>query len=411
MASIVLRIDDKVKNGMASVRLRISHNHTSAWYKTGVMIEPSCFQSASVYDPVNKKAYMASEKRSRLLDVVRKWDDGLIDLQRAEGGDEQIARMTATELRDYIYGSRVQVRKASEMVKKRKKGKSDDFMDWFDKYAQSRNSDRTKEHVAYVWRLLLQYITARSLRELTFADITYERMTDIKAWLKQTNRGEQARFKLESYVRAAYREGQRMGMCDRAHDPFLDYRIERVPEKDIVTISREQVRELMEYNKRPGLQRAKDVLLASFYLCGANFMDMYDMREPVNGEVSFVRHKVQRRTQKETRIHVEPELAAIVCRYGGEGRLLNFTANMRSLQYNLNDNYRELSKELGFKVNMEIIRRTWATLAAEIECPDAVIDMCMGHVARSVNSRFYVKPNWERVAKWNRKVIDHVLSA
>ena len=70
-----------------------------------------------------------------------------------------------------------------------------------------------------------------------------------------------------------------------------------------------------------------------------------------------------------------------------------------------------MSKELGFDVTMAKIRRTWATLAAEIECPDAVIDMCMGHVAKTVNSRFYVKPNWERAAKWNRKVIDYVLAA
>ena len=412
MASIVLRLENRVRNGMSPVRLRISHQHTSAWYQTGVLIEPSCFQDGSVYDPVSKKAYMAAEKRARLLDVVRLWDDGLLELQRAEGGEEQIARMNATELRDYIYGSRVCVRKeASDMVKKRKMDAGCDFLSWFDKYGQSRNSERTREHYAYVWRVLCEYISARNLRELTFTDINYARLMDLKAWLRNRRSGEQTRFKVESYVRAAYREGQRMGLCERAHDPFFDYRIERVPEKDIVTISREQVKELMEYDKRPGLQRAKDVLLTSFYLCGANFVDLYEMCEPVNGSVSFVRHKVQRRTHKETCIRVEPELAKIVERYGGDGRLLNFTAGMRSLQYNLDDNYRALSKELGFKVNMEIIRRTWATLAAEIECPDAVIDMCMGHVAKSINSRFYVKPNWERAAKWNRRVIDYVLSA
>ena len=412
MASIVLRIDERVsKNGMCPVRVRISHRHTAAWYATGVLLEPSCFQADSIYDPVSKKAYMASEKRALLKAIVSKWDDGMFELGRSEGGEEQIAQMNATELRDYIFGEKVKKVQAVELVTKRKKVGSDDFMDWFDKYGQCRRSLRTQEHYAYVWRVLYEYINARGLRDLRFADINYARLTDMKAWLRTRRSGEDTRFKVESYVRAAYREGLRMGKCDRALDPFYDYKIERVPEKDIETISREQVKALIEYDKRPGLQRAKDVLLASFYLCGANFVDLYDMSMPTDGSVSFVRSKVSGHTQKATCIRVEPELKRIIDQYGGDGRLLNFTANIRTLQCNLNDNYRELSKELGFKVNMAMIRRTWATLAAEIECPDAVIDMCMGHVARTVNSRFYVKPNWERAAKWNRRVIDYVLSA
>ena len=412
MASIVLRIDERVsKNGMSPVRVRISHRHTAAWYATGVLLEPSCFQSESIYEPVSKKAYMAAEKRALLKAIVGKWDDGMFELERAEGGEEQIAQMNATELRDYIFGEKVKKVQAVELVTKRKKTGSDDFMDWFDKYGQGRRSERTREHFAYVWRVIYEYMMARGLRDLRFADINYARLSDMKTWLRNRTSGEHTRFKVESYVRAAFREGLRMGMCDRSLDPYFDYKIERVPEHDIETISREQVKMLMEYDKRPGLQRAKEVLLTSFYLCGANFVDLYDMRAPENGSVSFVRSKVSGRTQKETCIRVEPELVEIVDRYGGDGRLLNFTANMRTLQCNLNDNYRELSKDLGFKVNMEIIRRTWATLAAEIECPDAVIDMCMGHVARTVNSRFYVKPNWERAANWNRKVIYYVLTA
>ena len=181
-----------------------------------------------------------------------------------------------------------------------------------------------------------------------------------------------------------------------------------MPEKDIETITREQVKALMEYDKRPGLVRARDVLVASFLLCGVNFVDLYAMPMPVDGSVSFVRSKVSGHTQKATCIRVEPELERIIERYCGDGRLMNFTANMRTLQCNLNDNYRELSKELGFKVNMAMIRRTWATLAAEIECPDAVIDMCMGHIPQTVNRKHYVKPNWDNAAKWNRRVIDYV---
>ena len=91
--------------------------------------------------------------------------------------------------------------------------------------------------------------------------------------------------------------------------------------------------------------------------------------------------------------------------------MFNFTASCRNLHYRLDNNFVELSKELGFKVNLAIIRRTWATLAAEIECPDTVINHSMGHIVRTVNARFYERYDWSRTAKWNRKVIDYVLNA
>lgn len=406
MASIVLRLDERInKNGMSPVRVRISHQHTAAWYQTGVMVEPSCFQRDSVYDPVSKKAYMAAEKREQLAAIVRRWDEGLFELQRADDG-LQLENMTAKELRDYIYGTHARKKK----VVRRKVNMSDDFLSWFDSYGQSRASDRTREHFAYVWRILYAYKQDRGISVLTFADITYERLTDLKQWVRQSGRGEPTRFKIESYVRAAYREGIRMGKCHRDADPFYYYRIERVPLKDIVTISREQMHRLMtaDLSIRPGLERSRDVLLASFYLCGVNFVDLFNMPAPVDGEVVFVRHKVQRHTQMTTRIRVEPELATIYAKYGGEGRLLNFKTNMRSLQYRLDDNYRALSDVLGFKVTMEIIRRTWATLAGELECPEIVIDKSMGHVVRTVNGRFYESYDWGRTAKWNRRVIDYV---
>ena len=67
MASIVLRLDERsVKNGMCPVRLRISHQHQSAWVGTGVAVEPQFFRNDSLYDPIANRAYMAKEKREQL---------------------------------------------------------------------------------------------------------------------------------------------------------------------------------------------------------------------------------------------------------------------------------------------------------------------------------------------------------
>ena len=117
MASIALRLDSRSqKNGMSRVRLRISHQHTAAWYKTGVVVEPIYFQESSIHDPIHRKAYMSSEKRELLASIVRQWEVGMFELQRSDGGAEQIARMNATELRDYIFGTKVKKTTATELV-------------------------------------------------------------------------------------------------------------------------------------------------------------------------------------------------------------------------------------------------------------------------------------------------------
>ena len=413
MASIILRLDSRtVKNGMQQVRMRISHRGTNAWYATGVLVEPEYFNAGSLYDAIGKKAKMAAFKREQLAGIVRQYEEGVFDLQRAEGGREQMEQMTANELRDYIFGTRDKKPTAVQLVaKKNKTQQKGDFMAFFDQYGQSKDKERTRENYAYVWRLLLAYMQARHLRDLYFADINYERLVDLKAWMRGEGKGEATRFKVESYVRATYKEGLRRKMCSRDADPFLDYRIEPVPERDIETISRKQMHALVtaDLSERPGLQRSKDVLLASFYLCGINFQDLYAL--PMGDEAVYIRQKVDKRTQKHVRVRVEPELSEIVQRYEGDGRMFNFEAGCRSLHYRLDDNFVELSKELGFKVNFAIIRRTWATLAAEIECPDTVINHSMGHIVRTVNARFYERYDWNRTANWNRKVIDYVLKA
>lgn len=412
MASIILRLDKRTTtNGMQQIRMRINHRGTNAWHPTGVMVEPAYFNGSNIYDAISKRAPMAVYKREQLAAIVRQYDEGIFELLRAEGGQDQLDQMTANDIRAYVFGTRVRKPSAVQLIKNKKKSQqSGDFLNFFDLYGRSKDKVRTRENFDYVWRLLFSYCRSRNMDTLWFTDIDYTRLVDMKAWLRSEGKGEATRFKMESYVRAVYKEGLRRKMCNRSDDPFLDYRVEPVPEHDIEVITRQQVHQLMlvDCSGHPGLQRAKDVLLASFYLCGINFQDMYDL--PMGDEAVYIRQKVSKRTQKHVHVRVEPELADIIKRYEGEGKMFNFGAGRRSLHYRLDDNFRELSKMLGFKVNMAIIRRTWATLAAEIECPDSVINHSMGHIVRTVNARFYEKYDWNRTAKWNRMVIDYVLS-
>jgi integrase len=52
-------------------------------------------------------------------------------------------------------------------------------------------------------------------------------------------------------------------------------------------------------------------------------------------------------------------------------------------------------------------RHSWATIAAELDTPDSVIDMAMGHKIQGMAS-VYIRRNLNKVSEANRKVIDYL---
>ena len=79
------------------------------------------------------------------------------------------------------------------------------------------------------------------------------------------------------------------------------------------------------------------------------------------------------------------------------------------MQHNFRRGCDKIEAALGERVNFAKIRRTWATVAGKLECPDEVIDMSLGHVPMTVRGRHYEDYDWERTARWNRKIIDFTL--
>ena len=404
MARLSLSLDTRtVKNGMMPIRLRINHRGTSAFVGTGVSVEEQYFIPGSLYDPIHRKAYMAAEKRDQLSRFVRQFDEFLSDVDH-----EELASMSANNIKERVCG---QVRTAAPTYTS--KATDTDFVAFFEIYVESRRTDKTRESYAYCAKVLRLYCTARGLRTLYFSDIDYARLTDFARWLSET-KGPATRHMLESYVRAAYRDGQKRRLVSRDRDPYFDYSIAPVPLKDIECLTAKQMKKLMTYEpKQAGLQMGRDVALMSFYLCGHNLIDLYEMGNPKSGACVFVRHKIENRYQRELKIRIEPELKALVEKYKGDGMLLKFKAtypNYDGFRHKIAHRLRELSADIGFEVSMPKIRRTWATIAGSLECQDRVIDKSMGHVDKTVKDVSYEKYDWGLTAKWNRKIIDHIKS-
>ena len=457
MARLKLDIDTRcLKNGAAQIRLRINHKGTSAYYGTGVYVEPRYFIGSSLYDPVSRKAPTAAVVRERVGQMVGRLDEFLNDTDRSV-----LDRMTATDIRDAALGvkrrsgtdgvhgagllsgsdsvhgvgrlSGMDGVLGAEFADVARFGGSDiqttngvkrnaqaggiagrrvqtDFVAFFEDYGESRRTVKTQDSYAYAAKVLREYCEARRLGSLTFVDIDYSRLVDFARWLESTGRSHATRHMLESYVRAAYRDAQKRRLVSRELDPYYDYSIKPVPLKDIETLSAKEMHALMVCEPKLGSQRmGRDIALMSFYLCGANLIDLYEMQD--GKECVFVRHKIEHRYQRELHIRIEPELAALVERYKGDGMLLSFKEkykNYESFRHKIAHRLRELSSELGFSVTMPKIRRTWATIAGSLECPEIVINKSLGHLDSTVNRRFYDDYDWSLTAKWNRKIIDYI---
>ena len=445
MARLRLDIDTRsLKNGAAQIRLRINHKGTSVYYGTGVYVEPQYFVGSSLYDPVSRKAPTAAVIRERVGHMVGRVDEFLNETDRSV-----LDRMTATDIREAALGvkrrsgtdgvhgvgrfsgtdgaqgtavasversidSEVQTtngaKRNAQTGSVAGRRSQTDFVTFFEQYGESRRTVKTQDSYAYAAKVLREYCGARRLGSLTFVDIDYARLVDFARWLDSTDRSPATRHMLESYVRAAYKDAQKRRLVSRDLDPYYDYSIKPVPLKEIETLTAKEMHALMVCDPKLGGHRmGRDIALMSFYLCGANLIDLYEMQD--GKECVFVRHKIEHRYQRELHIRIEPELAALVERYKGDGMLLAFKAkypNYESFRHKIAHRLRELSGELGFAVTMPKIRRTWATIAGELECPDSVINKSMGHVDATVNDRSYKDYKWSQTANWNRKIIDYI---
>ncbi len=348
---------------------------------------------------IHRSVPNAKTVNQTIYSLYCKYCDAILDLDK----QNKLRKMTAAEIREYAAGNY-----------QKDEAQSTDFIAFFKEYGESRNTPKTRMSYAYAEGVLRDYCAEKKLRHIRFDDVNYPFLTKFARWLRDTRRGESTRHMIECYVRAAYKEAEKRHIIPRDKDPYFDYSIAPVPQKDIETLTADEMRALASARLYSlNNERARDIALMSFYLCGVNLLDLYEMDAPVNGEVVYVRHKTQRVNMREVHVRIEDELQALLNKYKGTETLLSFKdecASYETFQRRTTLHLRAISKTLGIDITMAKIRRTWATIAGELDVPELVINKSMGHVDKTINTRHYVEYKWIKTAEANRKVIDYVLN-
>lgn len=204
--------------------------------------------------------------------------------------------------------------------------------------------------------------------------------------------------------------------------PFRRFKIEREEtRKRSLTI--EQLVTLRDFDCEDYQKEYRDIFMLMFYLLGINGIDLFNVKQVINGRIEYKREK----TGKLYSVKVEPEAEEIIKRYAGVDYLLNImektSGNYRKYMMAMNRGLGRIGpferKGLGGKKIRETLfpgltsywaRHTWATIAAHLDIPKETISAALGHEIGSPITSIYINFDQKKVDGANRKVIDFLNS-
>lgn len=156
-------------------------------------------------------------------------------------------------------------------------------------------------------------------------------------------------------------------------------------------------------------------------LIGINTVDLHRLKNVVNGRIEYRRAKTGRLYS----IKVEPEAMEIIEKYKGKTGLLVIAdrwSDHRNFRHQINKALQRIGsvqrvgkggKKMITALFPELTtywaRHTWATIAADLDIPDAIISQALGHAGENSTTDIYINRNQRKVDEANRRVLDWVL--
>lgn len=244
------------------------------------------------------------------------------------------------------------------------------------------------------------------LDNLFIDDITTAWLKDFDTYCERSGMNVNGRAFYMRAIRVIWNDAIDRALVGLDKYPFRRFKIKKADTKHL-NMPMDDIRALMNMDctDKLHLERYRDMFMLSFYLCGINIKDLLFLRKAdiIGGEVCILRIK----TGVSIRVKLEPEAQTILERFKGDKLLLNIMetyGNYEDFRRRLN---RALKQEFPY-ISIYWARHSWATYAAELDVPDPIIDMAMGHKLKGMSAT-YIARNMKKVTEANRKVIDYVL--
>lgn len=422
MATAKLVLDARRTKGMTLTPIKISlcHAGLTRLISLKISVLPSQWDATlqQVINHPNKlqlNVLLNSRKLAVEKVILSLLDEGVLN------------SMSITELKTAVVDIAFQDRE-KPVEHKVKKEDPNTFEKWFIRFI-NKQKGRNKEIYTTSLKKLRKWLGEEELSKLRFEDIKLAWLEDLEQHLSAFNKPNTISLMMRN-IKAVVNYA-----INNDVTTYYGFRKYKIPKEETRkrNFNIETLRRIFNAKVDPWQQRYLDFFKLSFMLIGINTIDLCLLKEIEEGRINYIRAK----THKAYSIKVEPEALEIIDRYRGEDYLLNFVETVGNYRHFNNRLYLGLNKikdSLNEEMNQSLknrtslskkkkeelkinelsmywARHTWATLAAELDIPDAVIAQGLGHsygYGMNSTTSIYIERNMKKVDEANRIILDWV---
>lgn len=277
------------------------------------------------------------------------------------------------------------------------------FVEHYERF-MARKKGRTNE----LYKITLSRLRAfcDNLDTLRFEEINIAWLRDFEADLEKASLSKNSRNIHLRNIRAVFNDAIDEEVT--TFYPFRKFKIIGIPTRKR-SLPVDKLRLIFNAQLSASEQKYLDFFKLTFMLCGINIVDLCSLPPLVEGRAEYCRAKTGRLYS----IRVEPEALTLLEKYKGRGQaldVLDSNKDYRSFYRHLAAFLREFGSNNGMPgLSTYWARHSWATMAAELDIPDAVISQALGHGPENRVTEIYIHRNLKKVDDANRRVLDWVL--
>lgn len=406
--------------GKGRLYMVIYNNGTAAQIATGLMLHKNEFEAGKVVGVpmAGKLTQMLGIKRAKLQ----------LDIEELACNGYEVDKMKAAEIKKAVMAKRGNDGEEGN-GEGNGTGNEAAFGTFAEKFIARRGKEKTRQVYEMTLRKMGGYCDVGSLK---FADISVGWLRDFEQWLGATCSVNTRGIHLRN-IRAVMNAAIDEGVVPADLYPFRRFKIKK-EETMKRSLSVGDLRRLRDYPCEGWQRKYVDVFMLSFYLAGINLVDLMGL--PPLGADGVIRYR-RSKTGVLCQLSVPPEARAIIERYRGERHLLWFGERLKpgaegwhDWLHRFNEGLQKVGPsgymyvrrkgQCGGKQRVKVYnalfpeltsywaRHTWATLAAEIDVPDAVIDAALGHRSPCRMADIYIRRDARKVDEAARRVIEFV---
>ena len=257
-------------------------------------------------------------------------------------------------------------------------------------------------------------------KDITFAELTRDRMEMWEAWMKQEGNCMNTISYYNRILRTLYNKAVDDEIIEDTKPFKKCYTGNEKTVKRAIPIAKvKQLAHIDLSDKKKHIQFARDMFMLSFYTRGMSWIDLVTLKKTdiQQGVIVYRRHK----TNQKLYIKIEKPMKELFEKYWDDDSdyLLNIIKSKddkgarresKNALFRINKALHELGKYVGVEnLTMYVARHSWASACKASNIPLSVISEGMGHDSEETTRIYLAQLDTSVVDKANRKIINQVL--